>query len=79
MSDVGVQISPAKRPSALRSAWVQTLVASSRFKRTWVGLGITAAVVAVALLGPAFAPYSPTEFVAPPYEPPSNEAHGEPI
>ena len=42
--------------------------------RTWIGLGVTAAVVAVALLGPMFSPYSPTEFVAPPYEPPSDEA-----
>jgi peptide/nickel transport system permease protein len=69
-----VQMAPASRPSALRSPWLQTLLASSRFKRTWIGLGITATVVAVALLGPAFAPYSPTEFVAPPYEPPSTEA-----
>ena len=34
-------------------------------------VGCHAAVVAVALL---FSPYSPTEFVAPPYEPPSDEA-----
>ena len=68
------QIAAASRPSALRSPWLQTLLASSRFKRTWIGLGITVAVVAVALLGPAFAPYSPTEFVAPPYEPPSAKA-----
>lgn len=64
----------ATGPSALRAPWLQTVVASSRFKRTWIGLGITAAVVAIALLGPVFSPYSPTEFVAPPYEPPSNEA-----
>ena len=65
---------PASGPSALRSPWLQTFVASIRFMRTWIGLGVTAAVVAVALLGPMFSPYSPTEFVAPPYEPPSNEA-----
>ena len=65
---------PASGRSALRSPWLQTVVASARFKRTWIGLGITTVVVAVALLGPAFSPYSPTEFVAPPYEPPSNEA-----
>jgi peptide/nickel transport system permease protein len=70
----GQAVSPATRPSALRSPWLQTFVAASRFKRTWIGLGITAAVVAVALLGPMLAPFSPTEFVAPPYEPPSNEA-----
>jgi peptide/nickel transport system permease protein len=74
MSGVGVRLAPADRPSALRSAWLQTFVASLRFKRTWIGLGITTAVVAIALLGPAFAPYSPTEFVAPPYERPSTEA-----
>ena len=65
---------PASGPSALRSPWLQTFVASIRFMRTWIGLGVTAAVVAVALLGPMFSPYSPTEFVAPPYDPPSNEA-----
>jgi peptide/nickel transport system permease protein len=76
MSEVpSVQVAAsARRPSALRSPWLQTVVASVRFKRTWIGLGITTAVVAVALLGPALAPYSPTEFVAPPYEPPSNAA-----
>jgi peptide/nickel transport system permease protein len=69
-----VQMAPARRRSALRSPWLQTLVASSRFKRTWIGLALTAVVVAVALLGPMLSPYSPSEFVAPPYEPPSNEA-----
>jgi peptide/nickel transport system permease protein len=76
MSDVpSVQVAaPAKEPSALRSPWLQTFVASVRFKRTWIGLAITTVVVGIALLGPAFSPYSPTEFVAPPYEPPSNVA-----
>jgi peptide/nickel transport system permease protein len=69
-----VQMAPARRRSALRSPWLQTLVASSRFKRTWIGLALTSVVVAVALLGPMLSPYSPSEFVAPPYEPPSNEA-----
>jgi peptide/nickel transport system permease protein len=76
MSDVpSAQVAaPAKEPSALRSPWLQTFVASVRFKRTWIGLAITTVVVGIALLGPAFSPYSPTEFVAPPYEPPSNVA-----
>jgi peptide/nickel transport system permease protein len=65
---------PASGRSALRSPWLQTFVASTRFMRTWIGLGITTAVIAMALLGPMLSPYSPTEFVAPPYEPPSNEA-----
>jgi peptide/nickel transport system permease protein len=76
MSDVpSVQVAaPAKELSAVRSPWLQTFVASVRFKRTWIGLAITTVVVGIALLGPAFSPYSPTEFVAPPYEPPSNVA-----
>jgi peptide/nickel transport system permease protein len=65
---------PASGRRALRSPWLQTVVASARFRRTWIGLAITAVIVAVALLGPALAPYSPTEFVAPPYEPPSDVA-----
>lgn len=45
-----------------------------RMGRTKVGVAITALTVLVALVGPLFAPYSPTEFVAVPNSGPSGEA-----
>jgi peptide/nickel transport system permease protein len=63
----------AKR-GAGRAPWLLTLGAALAFPRTRVGLAIVVLVVAVALLGPAFAPYGPTKFVAPPYAPPSAKA-----
>ncbi|WP_304451551.1 ABC transporter permease [Nocardiopsis sp. YSL2] len=51
---------PRRRPGLFRNAW--------RFGRTKVGVGLTALVVLVAVVGPFVAPYTPTEFVAKPYE-----------
>jgi peptide/nickel transport system permease protein len=45
-----------------------------RSPRTAVGAILLGVVVLVALLGPAFAPFTPTEFVAPPFSPPSTDA-----
>ncbi|MCW2522020.1 MAG: transporter permease [Frankiales bacterium] len=47
---------------------------SLRLRRTQVGLAIVTAVVGVALLGPLFAPHSPTAFVGAPFSPPSADA-----
>jgi peptide/nickel transport system permease protein len=52
--------------------WRAVVVRSLRFGRTRVGLVIVAIMVAVALLGPAFAPHSPTQFVAGPWAPASS-------
>jgi peptide/nickel transport system permease protein len=52
----------------------QVLHDSWRLRRTKIGLGICAFIVALAIFGPYLAPYSPTEFVAPPFSGPSNEA-----
>ena len=44
--------------------------------RTWsgrVGLALGAFVILVALIGPFFAPYGPSELVGAPYQPPSSE------
>jgi peptide/nickel transport system permease protein len=52
------------------SEWLMTLREAWRMGRTKVGAGIFAAIVLLAVVGPWVAPYSPTEFVAPPYAPP---------
>jgi peptide/nickel transport system permease protein len=57
-----------------RFAWLQTLRAAAALPRTRLGLAIAGLVVATALLGPLLAPHSPTQFVAPPYDPPSVKA-----
>lgn len=47
----------------------------ARALRTWrmqVGLAVTGIVVAVAVLGPQFAPRDPQEFVGMPFQPPGN-------
>jgi peptide/nickel transport system permease protein len=55
-----------RRPLALlvRRAWRQW--------RTRIGVALVSLLVATALIGPLFAPYSPSEFVAAPYSPPSS-------
>jgi peptide/nickel transport system permease protein len=45
-----------------------------RQRRTKLGAALVVAVVGTALIGPFFAPYSPSEFVAAPYAPPSDAA-----
>lgn len=53
---------------------VQILRDSWRERRTKVGIVICVVVVALAVLGPFFAPYTPTEFVGPPFAAPSSTA-----
>ena len=54
-----------------RSEWLMMLREAWRMRRTKIGVGIFAAIVALAVAGPWVAPYSPTEFVAPPFSPPA--------
>jgi len=61
-----VRRAPARRASLLRSAL--------RVRRAQVGLVLTAAVVATALLGPYLAAHAPTEFVDVPFAPPGDTA-----
>ena len=57
-----------------RRPWVVLLAAAWRQGRTKIGLALVLLLVGCALIGPLFAPYSPTEFVGAPYEKPSADA-----
>ncbi len=66
---------PDAQPTRRRREWVGMLVASLRFGRTRVGLGIVVVIVAVALIGPYVAPHSPfATGIAPDYSGPSAKA-----
>ena len=56
------------------SEWVMLLREAWGMGRTKVGVGICVFIVALAVVGPWLAPYSPTEFVAPPFSSPSADA-----
>jgi peptide/nickel transport system permease protein len=65
------EVTPAeKRPAQ----WVVTIREAWRMGRTKAGVIIFIAIVAIALLGPVFAPHSPTSFVAKPFAGPSAKA-----
>lgn len=66
----GASVSANRRRGELR----QVLHDSWRLSRTKIGLAIVAAIVAMAAFGPLVAPYSPTEFAAPPLTGPSSTA-----
>ena len=57
-----------------RRPWVVLLAAAWRQGRTKIGLALVLLLVGCALIGPFFAPYSPTEFVGAPYEKPSADS-----
>ena len=57
-----------------RRPWVVLLAAAWRQGRTKIGLALVLILVGCALIGPFFAPYSPTEFVGAPYEKPSADS-----
>jgi peptide/nickel transport system permease protein len=56
-----------------RAPWRVLLAVTWRQGRTKVGVALTALIVGIAVIGPFFAPYSPTEFVAPPFSSPSSD------
>jgi peptide/nickel transport system permease protein len=62
---------PVTRGDRRASEWLMMLREAWRMGRTKVGLVIFAVLVLMAIVGPWVAPYSPTEFVAPPFAPPS--------
>ena len=53
-----------------RSEWLMMLREAWRMSRTKIGVAIFGFIVLLAVVGPWVAPYSPTEFVAPPFSPP---------
>lgn len=55
-----------------RREWVQTLVEAWGLRRTQVGFVMFVALLLVALCGRFVAPYTPTEFVGPPFSLPSS-------
>lgn len=66
---------PAATPSvAHRAVWLTLLRASLRQRHMQIGLPLTLLMVALALLGPVFAPHSPSTFVGIPFSGPSHTA-----
>ncbi|HLJ04259.1 MAG TPA: ABC transporter permease [Solirubrobacteraceae bacterium] len=67
MTDTALTPSAAPMAPVLRQRqWLATLRTALGFTRTRVGLLIFVVMVLIALLGPLFAPHSPTEFVGAP-------------
>jgi peptide/nickel transport system permease protein len=57
-----------------RSEWLMIIAEAWRMRRTKIGVAIFGGIVLLAVIGPWIAPYSPTEFVAPPYSAPAPTA-----
>jgi peptide/nickel transport system permease protein len=65
---------PAQLPARAGRPLVALLRTTVAFRRTQIGLFLVLALVGIALVGPVFAPHSPTEFVAGPNSGPSSSA-----
>lgn len=78
MSTPAIAIETAAEPLAPLSLqqrqWLQVLRVASRLTRTRIGLAIAIAMTLIALVGPVFAPHSPTAFVGLPNAGPSSHA-----
>ena len=57
-----------------RREWVQLLIDALHYRRTQIGLALFLFIVAVAVVGPYVAPYSPSEFIVAPFAKPSSIA-----
>ncbi|HET9102518.1 MAG TPA: ABC transporter permease [Solirubrobacteraceae bacterium] len=69
-ADTAVAATPAMR----NRQWAVLVRATMGMWRARIGLTIVVILVLVALLGPLFAPHSPTQFVTAPNSPPSGQA-----
>ncbi len=74
VNDSGLVEPPVLHSGRRHSEWVMTIREAWRMGRTKVGVGIFGAIVLLAVAGPWVAPYSPTEFVGPPFSSPSADA-----
>jgi len=74
MSEAGAAATTVEipAPTRRRRPWLALLVGAWRQGRTKIGLLLLFSLLGVALLGPYFSPYSPTEFVAPPFSTPAD-------
>ncbi len=71
---VGTAPAIVKPERLVQHQWLGILRDAVRLGRTRIGLAIVTVIVALALLGPLVAPYSPTEFIAIPNSAPSDAA-----
>jgi len=55
-----------------RREWVQTVIDAWHLRRTKIGFAVFLVLLCIALFGRYVAPYSPTEFVGPPFSLPSS-------
>ena len=69
----GMDMAPV-RGKRRRKEWVQLLYDALHYRRTQIGLALCLFVLAVAIIGPYFAPYSPFEFIVKPFAKPSSAA-----
>jgi peptide/nickel transport system permease protein len=70
MATRAVERAPAPVVRSARSGWIGVLVSAARTRRGRIGLALVLVVVLVALVGPLFAPKSPTAFVGTPFASP---------
>jgi peptide/nickel transport system permease protein len=66
---------PHARGARRRHPWVQLLRDALHYRRTQIGLVLFLSILAIAVIGPYIAPYSPYEFVTAPFAKPSAVAH----
>jgi peptide/nickel transport system permease protein len=76
MSEAGAAAVELEVPAPPRQhrPWLSLLAGAWYQGRTKVGLALLVLLVGTALVGPFFAPYSPTEFTGPPFAPRSSDA-----
>jgi peptide/nickel transport system permease protein len=69
----GFDVAPVRGKRRRRES-VQLLIDALHYRRTQIGLALFLFIVAIAVIGPYFAPYSPSEFVTMPFAKPSSIA-----
>jgi peptide/nickel transport system permease protein len=70
----GPEIPLTALPKPRRREWATTARTAWKLRRTKIGVALFLIVLAIAVFGPLFAPYSPTQFIGKPFEAPSSMA-----